>query len=849
MADEALRMQAEVVDRFSGPLKALRTQLLDTGREGAKHGEALAKGLNKAEAAAQATANTAKTVLNPALATLGVTGIGVGVAVAGIANALNSLSGNLSSLGQLGRETGMAADQLRVFQSVAGKFGVSGDASSAAAKTFSQNMRDIRRGVGETMGFLQSQNQVVAQFAIKLKGSKNNDEALKMAEEFMEQIPNAVDRGRFAERLFGNMDLGRLGDKHLGAIKDLNAKTAEKLGPLDPKAVESAERYERALGNLRSSMSKIGLTIASELMVPAERFTTWMDDIASGKRKALIDGLRQGMHNIGAELGAIDWKAAGQSAEQMLTSTTMLVKPLAEGVKEIAAAIKSFNEGKPAEALRHLDGGSGPLARRLAPMKGDDEIDAVENVDKLRKLRDVSKEAAGHLIGRTQQRMGLLDSPEAAQQKLDAAEAELKRLQGRTPEQRQKDYEQSTERLRKSVDNLSEQLKTKQDATAQKSSLDADGLFGDARVQTASLGGARIFGGPGGYGAFSGGNRDAAREAFRQYLMKRVPGYDGGAMVPTGPDGRIPGLGYGMPRLPGVGGGRSSMPGIPDNVPMTAQERNTLGLIMKYESHGQNTMNYMGKRLGLNPMTPKGYTAQGYYQMLNSNWRRIAPGLGITAPNAMSGSLEEQTRVALHLLRNGGVRNWSNYNPALRGALARGEQAPVASVPNIPPIGERPRVASNDPDFFPNGAPRVLKPDSMKDAAGLTMNDAERLRANRSPIGRKSEVLADPNDERRRPEGSFYSEQDDARASRDLGIAFRAMSKRRREMEVNESRLDASAGRAGVLGGTNVEANGSVNVLVQKPGPDTNVRTSASGNLFKDVVLSRGRTMAPAERT
>jgi hypothetical protein len=347
MADEALRMQAEITDKFSGPLKSLRAQLLDTSRHGAAHGEALAKGLNKAEAAAQATANTAKTVLNPALAAIGVTGLGTGVAVAGVVNALNSLGSSLSSLGQLGRETGMAADQLRVFQSVAGKFGVSDDASSAAAKTFSQNMRDIRRGVGETMGFLQSQNQVVAQFAIKLKGSKNNDEALKMAEELMEQIPNAVDRGRLAEKLFCNMDLGRLGDKHLGAIRDLNAKAAEKLGPLDPKTVESAERYERALSDLRSSMSRIGTTIASELMERAERFTSWIDDIASGKRKDLIDGVRKGMHDIGDELGKIDWKAAGQNAEQMLTSTTMLVKPLAESVKEIAAAIKSFNEGKP----------------------------------------------------------------------------------------------------------------------------------------------------------------------------------------------------------------------------------------------------------------------------------------------------------------------------------------------------------------------------------------------------------------------------------------------------------------------------------------------------------------------
>jgi hypothetical protein len=829
MADEALRMQAEVVDRFSGPLKALRAQLLDTSREGAQHGQNLAKGMGKAEAAIQSTANSAKTILNPALAGLGVTSIGAGVAVAGIANALNNLSGNLTSLGQLGRETGMAADQLRVFQSVAGKFGVSSEASSSAAQAFSRNMRDIRNGVGETMGFLQSQNQVVAQFSLKLKGSKNNDEALKMTEEFLEQIPNAVDRGRFAERLFGNMDLGRLGDKHLGAIKDLNAKTAEKLGPLDPKAVESAERYERALADLRSSMSKIGLTIASELMVPAERFTTWMDDIASGKRKALIDGLRQGMHDIGDELGKIDWQTAGKNAEQMLTSTTMLVKPLAESVKEIAAAIRSFNEGKPAEALRHLDGGSGPLARRLAPMVGDDEINARENVDRLRKLRDVSKDASQHLIGRTQQWMGLIDSPEAAQQKLDAAEAELSRLKARTPEQRQKDYDASTERLRKSVDGLSEQLKTQQGATAQKSSLDADELFGGARIQAASLGGARIYGGPGGTGPIPEAQRDAARESFRKYLMQRVPDYTGGAVVPTLPDGTIPGLGYkpgsagrapgvggGTPRMPGLGR-NGSMPGIPDSVPMTAEERNTLGLIMKYESHGQNTMNYEGKRQGLDPLTPKGYTAQGYYQMLNSNWRRIAPGLGIKVPNAMSGSLEEQTRVALHLLRNGGIRNWSNYNPALRGALARGEQAPVASIPNIPPIGERPRISSNDPDFLPNGAPRVLKPNSMKDAPGLTMEEANRIRGSQA-------------------DGEAWASREKARK------AFEAMQK-------GEGRLDASAGRAGVVGGTKVEANGSVNVLVQKPGPDTNVRTSASGNLFKDVVLQRGRTMAPAERS
>ena len=818
MADETLRMRAEVEDRFSGPLKALRSQLLDTSRQGAAHGENLAKGLGKVEGAARSAGQAAQTVLSPALAMVGVTSLGTGVAVAGVVNALNSLGSSLSSLGQLGRETGMAADQLRVFQSVAGKFGVSGDASSAAAKTFSQNMRDIRRGVGETMGFLQSQNQVVAQFAIKLKGTKNNDEALKMTEQFLEQIPNAVDRGRFAEKLFGNMDLGRLGDKHLGAIKDLNAKTAEKLGPLDPKTVESAERYERALSDLRSSMSRIGTTIASELMEPAERFATWIDDIASGKRKDLIDGVRKGMHDIGDELSKIDWKSAGQSAEQMLTSTTMLVKPLAESVKEIAAAIKSFNEGKPAEAMRHLDGGSGPLARRLAPMLGDDEINAQENVDRLRKLRDVSRDASEHLIGRTQQRMGLLDTPEAAEKKLADAEAELNRLKARTPEQRQKDYDQSTERLRKSIDGLSEQLKSRQDATAQKSSLDADELFGGARIQAASLGGARIYGGPAGTGPIPEAQRDAAREAFRRYLMKKVPGYDGGAMVPTGPGGRIPGLGDGAPRLPGVGGGVPSGSDAGNLTALTEREARAAGVdprIMHGIRAGES-----GKRQN------RGNPAAAYDKKddaLESSWgpfqlnRRRGLGVQFEKETGLDvrdpRTIPDQVRwIARGLAKNGRgwLRNWMGYHGDRDADPRWGDSGYV-------PAGSATARLPSGGDLLPNGAPRVLRPNSMKDAPGVTMDEASRLRAGAA-------------------DGEGWASREKARR------AFEMMQK-------GEGRLDASAGRAGVVGGQKVEANGSVSVVVQRPGPDTNVRTSASGNLFKDVVLSRGRTMASAGGT
>jgi hypothetical protein len=837
MADETLRMQAEVVDRFSGPLKSLRSQLLDTSRQGAGHGEALAKGLGKVEGAAKSAGQAASTVLNPALATVGVTSLSAVVAVNGIVSALKSFGGSISALGQLGRETGMAADQLRVFQSVAGKFGISGDESAAAAKSFANNMRDIRRGVGETMGFLQSQNPIVAQFALKLKGTKSNDEAMKLAEDFIEQIPDAVDRGRFAEKLFGNVDFGRLGDRHLGSIAKLRDKMQEKLGPLDPAAVESAEKFERAMSDLRSSMSKVGMTIASELMVPAEKFTSWMNDLVSGQRGDLLKGLRQGLQDVKKELGEINWKQAGDDATAFLRESTALAGSLAKAFHEVAEVIHSLRDGEYAQALRGADGAQGPLARRLAPRVGDDQINAEENVDRLRKLRDMSKEASGLLIGRTQQRMGLMDTPEAAQQKLDAAEAELNRLKSRSPEQRQKDFEAS-DKLRKSIENLTDEMKSRRDgATAQKSSADGDGPFAGARVQTAGYGGARLYGGGSGPG-YRGeqGERDAAREQFREHLKRTVPGYTGGDTVPLAPGARVSPMDGNGPRMPPLEGarGRPARGALGANQQEAYRAARAEGL--SDAAARALVANMTGESLG-NPRDhhwDRKHMSQGIVQWDPQRAEAIRQKFG-AYPKDMS--VTDQTRAAIDEIRSNRrfgrtARALEGNDPnAMLGALVENYEAPQDTGralaerrrhyrdfrPNGDAAGSEPNRIAGNGDFLPNGAPRVLKPNSMKDAPGLTADEASRLRSGNA-------------------DGDAWAAREKARK------AFETMQQ-------GEGRLDASAGRAGVMGGNKLEANGSVYVQVHKPGPETNVRTSASGSLFKDVVLSRGRTMAPAERT
>jgi len=186
----------------------------------------------------------------------------------------------------------------------------------------------------------------------------------------------------------------------------------------------------------------------------------------------------------------------------------------------------------------------------------------------------------------------------------------------------------------------------------------AMGLGGGAGLQNASFGGSGL-GGMIQRASFGGGG-----------VGSGIGTGGGGGLSPRGSGGS------------GGGGSGGPMPGIPASVDMTDAERNTLGLIQLHESHGGNTLNYVGRRQGISPLAARGYTAQGYYQILNSNWRRLAPKLGITAPNAMAGTLEEQTRVALALLRGSGGKpsDWAPFNPSLRRALARGDRAP-AGVP------------------------------------------------------------------------------------------------------------------------------------------------------------------------
>lgn len=819
MADETLRMQAEVVDRFSGPLKSLRAQLLDVSRQGASHGETLAKGMGKAEAAIQSTARSATTILNPALATVGVTGLTAGAAVAGVAMSLSKLSSNLSSLGALSRETGVAAGTLQTFGAVARKFGLEQDAVAAGTKTFAGNMREFSRGIGDTYQWINRQGTDAAgrkafqDFAKDIRGTSDEGEKLRKSLTFMETIKNPVERGIFAQHVFGNADFGRMADEHLGKIADVWNAQKERLGPLDPKAILQAEKFEQAIADLRTSMQTIGTTIAREVLPFASEFTQWVDGLAKDQRGDFVKGLRGGLQDISRELKAIDWKGAGDSAKEMLVSTTALVKPLADDVKEIAAAIRSFNEGKYVESFRHLDGGSGPLARRLAPMKGDDEIAAQEDVDRLRKLRDVANEASQHLIGRTQQRMGLIDTPEAAQQKLTAAEAELARLKARTPEQRDRDFKESSEKLRRSIDGLSETIKQQQGATAQKSSADGDGPFGGARVQTAAYSGGGGFRRPPSLGG--GANLPGGRSR---------PGYGGEA----GPAGS--GAGRGGGRLNGLGGGTSRLPGIGSGSAPRGDGSGTAGAARTSQMMGY-AMDQL-RREGV----PEDKLRESAAHLVGQ--ATMESGLD---PNKVH---DGGTGYGIYGARD--PHGWGNYRGARRSDMVRwleqngyarnSAEGQMREMAHSAMSGRYPRTRS----ILMGGGSGNLEGDTN----AITKEFEAPKFINRRSGAVRNALRADPEMPANRLSG--LPRPDVSKADGEAWAARERARKAFEAMQQGEGRLDASAGRAGIVAGPKVENNGSVVVNVQKAGPDARVTTSASGNLFRDVVQNHGRQMAKA---
>jgi muramidase (phage lysozyme) len=452
--DESLRLVAEVVDKFSTPLRNLRTMLQGVQNPAAV--EKMKAGFEGTQKAATALSREVSNTLTPALNAAGIAGLSISGALLGAGAALRAFTGSTAGLVLLNRETGMAVQSMRVLEEVGKRFDIAPEAMQQSFRTFAENAQQLRKGVGDVTGFLSSQSPAIAKWAADLRRDLNNglnpDEAYKRALEFMRRIEDPIDRGKFAEKLFGSKQLGVLGSENLGA---LIAEVERQIGKLPKGAAESALAFKRAWDDVTSSLiglrDTLGVTVLPMFKDLLDVTSKWLSD------PAVKNGLAATFNELQEALRKFNWKQFRAEMGDFFGAIISEGKGAIETIKLFAQVISALGEGRIMDAIKLLD--SKPVLPQGA--LGRPRTEAETRAQSLETRRD-----------QVQRLLNVFDGNPANRRDPDGA-AQRDRLV--------KELESLTREI--------EQLRRQgEEARVQQQSFTGGGAFGGAMIQNAAFG-------------------------------------------------------------------------------------------------------------------------------------------------------------------------------------------------------------------------------------------------------------------------------------------------------------------------------------------------------------------------
>ncbi|MCJ2067750.1 phage tail tip lysozyme [Methylobacterium sp. J-030] len=494
MADDALRMQAEIVDKFSGPLKSLQTQL--RGISGGPGVKQLKKDLEEVQGHMAKTATVAKDMLNPALAGFGIAALTAGGAIAGIGSALRGFSADTTNLSYLSREVGIGAGKLRELQSVAGRFNLDPSQIARSTRYFADQIDQMHRNRGEAYNFLLQQSSKdptgnVAKWTQSIKTARTNAEAYQKTLDMIASVKDPLQRGDLAEKLLGDRSLGALGSEGLAGLHKQQEQAQKDLGSFGKAAEDAAIVFERQIQSLRDQLRGLRDDLGPDLLQPLNAGLTelggWLREHKGDIREGIVDGLAAAKTAIQqfpwaeAKAGAAaffgDIKTFGQETATAIRSVgdaLGVVKDLLHG--NVGDALKKLGKidkdtdlglGKDRPAGRIQDGMRGDLAPLMLRQGDLQKQLAILDENIARKENQPDPMGEGHVVASDER------------QRRDKLTDEIKKLAEEIKRKREQDE------------------KTKSELKADPASFDGGG-FGGARIVKASLGGGGFGGGPGG---------------------------------------------------------------------------------------------------------------------------------------------------------------------------------------------------------------------------------------------------------------------------------------------------------------------------------------------------------------
>lgn len=260
--DDQMRMQAVVVDGFTGPLKKLNESLkaagsVKTGADMRKDWEGVRKEIGSAT-------RELNTVFAPALRGIGVASLGIGAGVTGMLIGLKDTATYGRNLKFLSDQLRISADKLREIEAIGQHFDIPIGQTESALKGFADNMNQLVRNWGAAYNTLRGMN--LGWLADDLKKALAHGglgEAFDKALEDLKKIPDPVYRRQIAQLLLGSDQWSTVATE---MTKGTLAGIMKDVGKLDPDFEKKSERFVDDLKHIERQLQTMKIEFFGPLL-------------------------------------------------------------------------------------------------------------------------------------------------------------------------------------------------------------------------------------------------------------------------------------------------------------------------------------------------------------------------------------------------------------------------------------------------------------------------------------------------------------------------------------------------------------------------------------------------------
>ncbi|HUD85011.1 MAG TPA: hypothetical protein VMR17_01105, partial [Xanthobacteraceae bacterium] len=295
--DDSMRLAAEIVNKWSGPLRDMRKDLrslTDSLKASHETGAAQAKKHNEAFGDLGKTVARVdegiKSSLTPALAAFGITTLTVAGAIATLKSNVLGFGDNTRQLSFLSRETGLSVQRLREFDALGRRVNLAPDAMRQGVAQFAQHMHNIRRLVPAEIDALRDnlRNPALISSVMDL-ANLPIDKALSLAIGRLDTIPEQQDK-RFYLRMLGLPE--NLADVPVAELRRQMGEIHKQIGTLGPDAQQSALRFEDAIDRVGDAVDRLKLDVGTDLVDSFTHTVEAIREFVDENRGGLIVVLR-----------------------------------------------------------------------------------------------------------------------------------------------------------------------------------------------------------------------------------------------------------------------------------------------------------------------------------------------------------------------------------------------------------------------------------------------------------------------------------------------------------------------------------------------------------------------------